>query len=580
MVNNDTDWQTYLAYGGYASTVFDAKGFQSTLDKRGFEELKKISGIDAKDFKSMAIPLQNLLKFIGNANSFVEQLTRFTEYKASIAAGDSIEVAINNSAEVTTNFARHGTVVKVLNATMIPFLNASVQGFDKMLRVISGPYKEKSMTALAILLAKIVAIGITPQIINMIMNGDDEDYNALTDDVKSNYFLIKVGDQFLKIPRGRLAGAFGGLANQLRNVSRGEGFNAGEYAESIVGNLTPVDSFSRDIFSPLRDVASNTTWYGGEIEGRQFEGVRPSQRYDESTSSIAIALGKAFNYSPKKIHYLLDQYTGVIGDFLLPATTKKAEKDYLSANFLLDPKTNNKLSNEFYKLYDEAQYAKNEGNITAYYQLKHLNEVKSSVSELYDEITRIQNSDLSNSEKLQQVRTIRVLINNLYKTAKDDYAAYTKAIEATEGIFDESNATQQKLRHTAITQLMYGSKKALEVYNKDVYAKASVLNKAGISYDTYYEYYFSTRGIESDVDRKGDKVAGSKRKKVVNAIKALGVSQAERLLLTAAAGYSLTESEKKKLISYINKLTVTKDEKIAIAEACGFTVKNGRISLK
>jgi hypothetical protein len=47
------------------------------------------------------------------------------------------------------------------------------------------------------------------------MNGDDEDYNDLTDEVKSNYFLIKVGDQFIKIPRGRLAGAFGGFVNQM-----------------------------------------------------------------------------------------------------------------------------------------------------------------------------------------------------------------------------------------------------------------------------------------------------------------------------------------------------------------------------
>jgi hypothetical protein len=147
-------------------------------------------------------------------------------------------------------------------------------------------------------------------------------------------------------------------------------------------------------------------------------------------------------------------------------------------------------------------------------------------------------------------------------------------------MFDESDATQQRLRHTVITQMMYGSEKALEEYNSAVYEKASVFNKAGIDWDTYYEYYFSTRGIESDVDKNGDTVAGSKRKKVEKAIKSLGVSQTERLLLTAAAGYSLTESEKKRLISYINKLAVTKDEKIAIAEACGFTVKNGRISLK
>ena len=561
-------------------TFFDAMGFTNGVGERGFEAFKQISGIDENDFKKMGAALKNVLTAVGNANAFIEQLTRFTEYKASIAAGDSIEVAINNSAEVTTNFSRHGKTVKVLNATVIPFLNASVQGFDKLMRVISGPFKEKSLTAIAILLAKIFAIGITPQIINMIMNGDDEDYEDLTTEVKENYFLIKAGDQFIKIPRGRAAAAFGGIANRLGNVARGDDFDLAGYVDSLATNVTPIDSFSRDIFSPVRDVKTNTTWYGGEIEGRQFDNVRPSQRYDESTSSIAIALGQVFNYSPKKIHYLLDQYTGVVGDFLLPATTKKAEKDYLSGNFLLDPKTNNKLSNEFYKLYDEAQYSKNEGDVTAYYQLKHLNDVKDSVSELYDEITKIQQSDLGDVEKLQQTRTIRVLINNLYKTAKADYAAYTQAIEATAGMFDDTDATQKRLRHVTITYMMYGAEKALEEYNTTVYDTASLVNKAGVSYELYYNYYFSTAGIESDVDRYGEVIAGSKKEKTLKAIKALNASSAQKLLLTALAGYSLTETEKRKVLSLIVGMKATKEEKAALAERCGFKVKNGKISLK
>ena len=107
-----------------------------------------------------------------------------------------------------------------------------------------------------------------------------------------------------------------------------------------------------------------------------------------------------------------------------------------------------------------------------------------------------------------------------------------------------------------------------------------LFNKAGLDYDTYYEYYFSTRGIESDVDRHGEVVAGSKKKKTLAAIRALGVSQNERLLLTAAAGYALSDGEKRRLLSHIMRLGVSKEEKAAIAEACGFKVKNGRISMK
>ncbi len=583
IATNDVLWQQYLAYGGYASTVFDGKGFTNGVGGRGFEALKKWSDIDGNFIKKAPKFLKNILVGIGNANAFVEQVTRFAEFRASIEAGDSIQTAINNSADVTTNFSRHGKSVKVLNATFIPFLNASVQGFDKLVRMLADPFREKSLKAIAMLLAKILVIGVGFQVLNMVMNGDDEEYYDLTDEVRENYFLIKVGDQFIKIPRGRAAAAFGGVANRIGNEMRGDDFDVQGYLTSLKDNVTPVDSFSRNILSPFKDIATNTTWYGGEIEGRQFDNVRPSQRYDESTSSIAIAIAhmhpEAWGVSPKKVHYLLDQYSGVIGDFLLPATTKKAEKDYLSANFLIDSTTNNKLSNDFYKLYDEAMYASEEGDMTAYYQLRHLNDVKESVSKLYEEINEIQNSDLKNAEKLQQVRTLRVLINNIYRTATVDYAAYKKAIEATDGMFDDSDDSGKRDRHVAITQMMYGSEKALEEYNKGVYEKSALFNKAGISYDTFYEYYFGVRDLESDVDKNGEVVEGSKKKKVEAAVKSMGVDSRTRALLLMASGYSVTDSEKRSIASYIKSLDLTEEEFEELAKACGFKVKNGRIQL-
>jgi hypothetical protein len=586
IIKNDALWQKYLAYGGYASTVFDAKGFTNGVGGRGFESFVKLSEIDGNTLKKLPEAAKNILVGIGNANAFVEQVTRFAEFRASIEAGDSIQTAINNSADVTTNFSRHGKTVKVLNATFIPFLNASVQGFDKLYRTLTDPIREKSLKALAMLLAKIFTVGVGFQIINMIMNADDEDYYDLTDEVRENYFLIKVGDQFLKIPRGRAAAAFGGIANRIGNEMRGDDFDVSGYLKSLKDNVTPVDSFSRNILSPLNDVATNTTWYGGEIEGRQFDNVRPSQRYDESTSSIAIWIGDKFNYSPKKIHYLMDQYSGVIGDFLLPMTSKKAEKDYLSANFLIDSSTNNKLSGDFYKLYDEATYATEEGDMTAYYQLRHLNDVKDSVSKIYKEINEIQASDMKSTEKLQQVRTLRILVNNLYRTAALDYDTYTKAIEATEGMFDDSNASGKRDRHVAITKMTFGSEKALEEYNATVYEKSTLFNKAGISYDTYYEYYFSVRDLESDLDRKGEVIEGSKRKKVIQAINDLDASVNEKLLMICASGYAIKDGDirgysaeraKRMLYRTIKTMNVSEEERIKLAEACGFKVKNGRI---
>ena len=568
--HNGKLWQLYKAMGGFSSSVFDfEKGFSGMQNKWGLT-------------KAEGNLLKQTLQGVENANAFVEQLPRLAEFISSIEAGNSAEQAILDSADVTTNFGRMGNITKVLNRTLIPFLNPSIQGCSKMIRNITSIRSAREFASLAF---KAALVGVAPMVLNMLMYEDDEDYKTLRDNDKENNFLFKVGDTFVKIPRGRVASVIGGLVNRGKSAAEGEDVDWAGYVKNIMQQVTPVDSMSRTIFSPFSDVANNLTWYGSAIEGRQFENTAPKDRYDENTSSIAIAIGQLINYSPKKIHYLLDQYSGVIGDFILPATTAKAEKDFLSGNFTLDPATSNKLSTEFYEMYDQAQYAKTAGDDTAAYQVRYLNKVKSAISDMYKQKSEIQNNpDLSNAEKLQQTRVVQLLINEAYKTALQDFELYTKAIEATAGMEDEN------LRFTEATRLMYGAERALSEYNDDVYAKCQMLNKAGVDYEMLYNYYFTVRGITSDKDAQGNTVSGSKRKKVVASIKSMDISVDHKLLLICASGYALQDNDlprmtavnaKKRLLRYIlNLKSATQTEKTELAEMCGFEVKNGRVVTK
>lgn len=568
--HNGKLWQLYKAMGGFSSSVFDfEKGFSGMQNKWGLT-------------KAEGNLLRQTLQGVENANAFVEQLPRLAEFISSIEAGNSAEQAILDSADVTTNFGRMGNITKVLNRTLIPFLNPSIQGCSKMIRNITSIRSAREFASLAF---KAALVGVAPMVLNMLMYEDDEDYKNLRDTDKENNFLFKVGDTFVKIPRGRVASVIGGLVNRGKSTLEGEDADWAGYVKNIMQQVTPVDSMSRTIFSPFSDVANNLTWYGSAIEGRQFENTAPKDRYDENTSSIAIAIGQLINYSPKKIHYLLDQYSGVIGDFILPATTAKAEKDFLSGNFTLDPATSNKLSTEFYEMYDQAQYAKTAGDDTAAYQVRYLNKVKSAISDMYKQKSEIQNNpDLSNAEKLQQTRVVQLLINEAYKTALQDFELYTKAIEATAGMEEEN------LRFTEATRLMYGAERALSEYNDDVYAKCQMLNKAGVDYETLYSYYFTVRGITSDKDAQGNTVSGSKRKKVVASIKSMKITADQKLLLICASGYALQDNDlprmsavnaKKRLLRYILNLKgATQTEKTELAEMCGFEVKNGRVVTK
>ena len=99
-----------------------------------------------------------------------------------------------------------------------------------------------------------------------------------------------------------------------------------------------------------------------------------------------------------------------------------------------------------------------------------------------------------------------------------------------------------------------------------------------IGFENYARLTFATKGIESDKDKLGNTVAGSKKENIINALKKVGLSEGKRLLYIASLGYKLTDAEQTKLIKYLNSLGVGASTKKKLAELCGFEYKNGKIS--
>ena len=594
MRKNSSEWQEYRALGGFSSTVFDGTLHELT-GYAGFEPVLKMLEVGKLTKKDLLKAYRLLPKFarsalngIENLNAFVEQLPRFAEYLASIEAGDSKAQALNNSAEVTTNFARSGRLTRRLNATVIPFLNAAIQGFDKMFRNVSEVFTSGHVIgALASLLTKAILLGIAPAIINAALLDDDEDYEKLRDTDKENNILIKIGEtSFLKIPRGRVASVIGGLYLRTKRFTEGDDKAFDGYLANVTSQVTPVDSMSRTIFSPIIDVKTNRTWYGGEIEGAEFDDTAPVDRYDETTGSLAIWLGKTANgigleWSPKKIQYFLDQYTGVVGDVILPIGSKK-ERSGLLSTLTVDATVSNKLSQNFYDVYEETQWKKSAGDKDAEILLRYLNTITKSTRGLNKQIDETRKSDLSGGAKYIAVRDTRKLINAEYAASTVTIPAMQEAIRATADIEDDD------LRYVTATRLAFGAEAALSVESKAAYERLSPLNSLGISYDVLLDYRLAIKGVESDKDKDGNAVPGSKRKKVLAIINKLPISEKERLLLFAISGYSAKAGEIKGISNPKRTLSQTiasakglkKAEKIALAEACGLEVKNGVIKNK
>ena len=520
--NDGPMWKQYKALGGDFSSVFDY--MTGTVKKPTTKAGKVMDKVQA-------------------LNMAMEQAPRLAEFMAVMESGDgSMESAMDAmlaAADVTVNFGRSGTWGKMLNANWVPFLNPGIQGFDKMVRYAT---QSKNGKQFLMMVARAAALGIAPSLINALLYHDDEEWEELRDSDKDTNYMFKLKDGlWLKISKGRELSVLGIAADRVGDAIRGEDVDIRATLNTIANQVAPANPLKTNIFSALIDTrlfdpsSPGRTWYGGDIEGQRLQNYAPGERYDSSTDVVSKAIGGALNLSPKKLNYLADQYTGVVGDIVLPLLTPQAERDMFSKAFTVDSISSNELSGKFYEKSDELTYAKNGGDAVAAVVSRYWNRISSDVSKLYGEIRNVENSDLSNREKKAQVQELQRQINDIQREALATVDQYTAAVESS--LFgDDDDAADFAYRET--NREVFGAEYALETYNKDVYAKAQEAAKSGVSYEAYYDYYFATKDIEGDKDASGKTIPGSKREKVLAEINAMDLTVEQKNALYYANGYA------------------------------------------
>ena len=210
----------------------------------------------------------------------------------------------------------------------------------------------------------------------------------------------------------------------------------------------------------------------------------------------------------------------------------------------------------------------------------------------------------------------------LYALSLAGHKVIPRSIPSTITYNDEERALTEEERE-AIKKVYSASLSSLEkLFTKPTYGKLTEEQKVeaiNYVYDTYYKtalkgtlgidrlsnaqrtadvvgaetlalLHIATKDLESDLDRNGNTISGSKRKKVLAAINSLGLSIEKKLLLICMKGYSIkdgdirgmsAEKAKRYLLKYILSMRgKTQAEKAELAELCGFTVRNGRIVIK
>lgn len=598
-------YKDYLANGGGANTYFEYdKGLTRKREKSVFQNITNV--------------ITTPIKAINLLNEALEKAPRLAEYISTMQVTGNINEAMYNSAEITTNFKRGGDITKAFNRYGVNFLNASVQGMDKIWRNIKGEKGAKGYMQLA---TRATILSIAPALINALVYRDDKDYDDLPDYIKNGYWLFKTGEgKFARIPQGRVTSAIATIARGF--LEMGEGKTDVESAlknmlSNAIDNTAPNNPIENNIVSPIFQVKNNRSWYGEDIVGNRLQDLPEAEQSDERTDEFSKWLGEQLKYSPKKINYLLDQYSGGFGDVLIPMGTPYAENNIIEDKFTTDSVMKNKNVGKFYDTLEKVGVQKNSVKATEEDSIKdlYLSSVSKDMSKLYEKKRDIESSDsLSDNQKKEQARAVQKQINELAEKGlknyenvnkKSNYASidteeyYKNYKEKWVTVSDETKEklSEYKLKSEEDKNTYFKTKANLDVISKKYKDK---LDKLG--------------GDEESDEYKGKKssVYSEKKEKIVNKLISSNMKDKVKVALYKTYyssdndidvatkckinvntylqtttksfvadkytnGKTVSGSKKRKVVSYINSLNLSAGQKAVLINLKGYKDYNSQV---
>jgi hypothetical protein len=620
-------YNEYMANGGEQNSYFDNESNTFKTENKGIKKL-----LDLPPFST-----------ISKLNNHIEVIPRLAEYIASREAGRSIEVSMLDAARVTTNFRAGGDLTKFINRNGGTFLNASVQGAMQQIRNVREA-KANGLKGWVNLATKFAIAGLPTVILNNFVWEDDEEYDELSDYVKQNYYVVgKYGDgKFIRIPKGRTLAVIQEAIQQISNAATGnDEADLKSFLDLAVSNLAPNNPLENNIIAPIKQVLKNETWYGEDLVPSRLADLPAKEQFDESTDLLSKWLGEKLDIAPVKINYLLDQYTGGVGDVVLPMLTPEAESGDnslvgnmiapLKGKFTTDSVLNNQNVSDFYETSDTLTTNAKKSNATDTDVLKnkYFNSIKGEMAELYGKKREIQNSGLSDEDKYNQVRNIQSQIDDLSKKALGEYEdvnidnGYATVGDRQFRLTDDGEWTKindkQLEKQDKVTSYLdikpseYWSNKEEYDYAYEYPEKYNFLKENNMSYKdytnadedtkdaytwaynnpekftvskavaddvvTYRSYTKDLYEIKADKDENGKSISGSRKEKVLDYINGLDADYGAKLILFKSE-YNSDDTYNYEIIDYLNsREDITYDEMNTILTELGFKVDSkGNIS--
>jgi len=624
-----------LSKGHWFQEYIQNGGEQNSYFKDGEFETKKTT-VPSKIKNVATFPL----RAISGVNNVIEMTPRLSEYIASRESGRSIQQSMLDASRVTTNFKAGGDFTKTLNRNGFTFLNASVQGMQQQIRNIQEA-NAKGLKGYAVLATKYAIAGAPALILNNLLWGDDDDYEDLQDYVKDNYYCIAKlpNGTFLRIPKGRMVATIQKVVSNAEDFVKDGKINAddvgkvfwGDLKEDVdlaISNLAPNNPLENNLLSPIFQAKNNKTWYGEDLVPSRLKDKPSKEQYDESTDKLSRWLGEKTGISPMKINYLLDQYSGGVGDVLLPMGTPQAENNVLEDKFTTDPVMKSKYPGEFFNKIDELKVSSNSDNATDEDRLKYqyMSGIQGELSDLYKKKREIQNSTKTDKEKKEQLKKVQTEINKLAKKGLENFenikisgnTAKIKDSEfyKTDGKWKKlSNKEKERMGNISLKSYAdyknkvsnlsddeykdrakkleilkdakYTKKEKKELYSNflgqsDEFFEKAVKN-SNVDIEEYIDYkiQWSKGTLKADRDANGKAISGTAKKKVYNYINN-NITGYENRLLLLGYSYKLSNNERRDLADYINQKASSNEEATEVFKKLykNYEYRNGKIYYK
>ena len=443
-------------YGG------DPKATQMLLDRN--IDLNTVMPMDGWGKGSMRFFKSKLGKGLDwwqEVGNTAENVNRSALYQQLRAKGVS-HFEASYQARDLLNFSRHGAGPAARFLTQsVAFLNARIQGLDKLGRAMSKEQRAQLLTVLGAY--SLASVGL------YLAFKDDEDFKQREQWDRDTYHWFKWpgSETAWRIPKPFEVGAIGTIFERMAEQIVDDDVHGDLFRERAWHVITETFAFDArpQLMTPLWEVYANKDSFTDRpIEPLWMERLPPSERkyaytsqaYVTSSKILSLIPWKKINFSPVQLEHIVEGYFGWVGstaaaavsitDYPRNAANMFRPNSPLYMGFKVDlPNLQSKYKSEFYDMMTQMNevmalmrlYQRNgdtEKAMRVYNKNKNLlmwrstyNKVNSQLQAISRQIKFIEaQKNMTEGEKLDKVRQLNLLKNEIVKTLKEQVLAFEK----------------------------------------------------------------------------------------------------------------------------------------------------------